>query len=265
MKKSERVKMLLGAGAIFIVCLAVTALTMRKDASCILGRIPYQNFEITDFNGCLFNACELKDDNTIVVTGDDPYIILDSKIPNAIWIRDITLTVPEDEQGISVIKWYWNPGDGFLEGADRTARWNVSTKTVDDIYGRVNKVVYGIRMDLEIIDSSKESYKINSIKINTLSFDELKRDFIKNVAGGILAQIIIVLILVITRIFVSDDKFIVWFIKGVLIEAVYFMLTPVYTSIAYQNKLKTAVVIFNIFISVWIACVGVRKDEYEEE
>lgn len=265
MKKSERVKMLLGAGAIFIVCLAITALTMRKDASCILGRIPYQNLEITDFNGCLFNDCELQDDNTIIVTGVDPYIILDSKIPDAIWIRDVMLTVPEDEQGIKVIKWYWNPGNGFLEGADRTARWNVSTKTVDDIYGRVNKVVYGIRMDLEIIDSSKESYKINSIKINTLSFDELKSDFIKNMAGGILAQIIIVLILIITRILIQDDKFIIWLIKGVIIETVYFMFTPVYISTVYQNKLKAAVVIFNIFISVWIACVGVRKDEYKEE
>lgn len=262
LKRKEIISMISGICVLMIIWLVVFANCMWEDIRCVIGRVPYGNYYISDFNGCFFNDCELEDENTLIVTGPDPYIFLDGKVPQGIWLRDIALELPEDEKGIITVKWYWNFGDGYDEDEDLTTKWYVDKKQ-NGLSEKINSPLYGMRLDLEYIDIEEESFDLGAIVINTLSPEELKRDIIIHFIVSFVAQIMLIAILIAVKALKKNEHYVSWFIRGVLMEVVYFMLMPIYQS-SLPVRIKVPIVIINVLLSVLIAFVGVNRDEYKE-
>lgn len=260
-KRKEILSMISGICVLMIIWLVVFANCMWDDIECITGSVPYENYYISDFSGCVFNDCELEGENTLIATGPDIFIVLDGKVTQGIWIRDIALELPEDEKGIQVIKWYWDFGEGYAEVPELTTVWNIDKKQ-NGPYEKINNELHGMRLDLEYVDNDQESFNLGRIVVNTLSPEELKNDVILYFIIGLLAQIIVIVILIIIKLF-KKEHFIPWIIRGILMEVIYFILLPIYQS-TLPARIKIPVVIINVFVAVLIACVGVNRDEYKE-
>ncbi len=258
-KDKNVIKLVLGVVFLITIWLVLIVVFMRNDIQCVRGNILYNNHCITDLEGCVFNDCELQGGTTLKVTGPDPYIVFDSIMPGAIWVREIFLDMPDSENGVQTIKWYWNFGQGYEEVPWKTTIWNVDKK-VHDLSVKLNRTVCGMRMDIEYC--SEDDIDLGRIVINKMTHEELKQCVISCFIYSVIA-VVLILAMLISVYFLKKDNYFVWIIKGIVMEAVCFVLLPIYYSYL-PSRIKIAAIIINIFLSALIACIGVSKNECEE-
>ena len=259
-KKKEFIKTA-GAVAVFvIVWLALFATDMWYDIQCIMGTVEYQNYYITDFNGCVLNDCELEEDNRLIFTGPDPYVILDSKILAGVSVKDILLDLDEDSKGFKAVKWYWNVGDGYSEKL--TYAWD-ALKSKDGSPHDVEKELYGVRLDMESPNVEEGVFDLDVIVFNTLSIKELKTELAGYFIVSLIVEILLIAILMVIKIADKQKINFIWILKGIGMELIYFVLLPLYQS-ELSYGIKIPVIVLNVLLVVWIVFIGRKKDVCEE-
>lgn len=259
-KKKKFIKTVGAIAVLVIVWLVLFVADMRYDIQCVMGTVEYQNYYITDFSGCVLNDCELEEDDRLVFTGPDPYVILDSKILAGVSVRDILLDLDEDSNGFKSVKWYWNVGDGYSEKL--TYAWD-ALKSKDGSPHEVEKELYGVRLDMESPNVEEGVLDLDVIIFNTLSIKELKMELAGYFIISLIVELLLIAVLLIINYIDKQNVNFLWILKGIGMELIYFVLLPLYQS-GLPYKIKLPVVILNVLLVIWIAFVGRKKDVCEE-